>query len=100
VKRAKGDLDGATADFNKAIEIDPRHAAAYNSRGVATQAHDDLDGAISDYEKASEIDKAEPRTLTPEEWKRVVERVQEYLNTIRALRGAGTHTNDEAGKET
>jgi hypothetical protein len=26
--------------------------------------------------------------LTPEEWQRVVERVQEYLNTIRALRNS------------
>jgi tetratricopeptide (TPR) repeat protein len=51
-----GDLDGAIADYNKAIGIDPRHATAYYNRGIARKAKGDLDGAIADYTKAIEID--------------------------------------------
>jgi tetratricopeptide (TPR) repeat protein len=34
VKRIKGDLDGALADYNKAIELKPEFAAAYNNRAL------------------------------------------------------------------
>src|SRR5512134_2985935 len=34
-KYEKSDLDGAIADFNRAIEIDPNYANAYNNRGAA-----------------------------------------------------------------
>src|SRR2546423_1794714 len=53
---AKGDHDGAIADYTKAIEIDPRVAGPYAGRGLARQAKGDLDGAIADYTKAIEID--------------------------------------------
>ena len=32
-RQEKGDLEGAIADFDKAIEILPKYAAAYGSRG-------------------------------------------------------------------
>ena len=51
-KRASGDLDGAIADYTKAIEISPQYAAAYVNRGVARKTKGDLDGAIADYDKA------------------------------------------------
>jgi tetratricopeptide (TPR) repeat protein/DNA-directed RNA polymerase subunit RPC12/RpoP len=34
-KKAKGDLDGAIADYNRAIELDPKLAIASNNRGNA-----------------------------------------------------------------
>jgi len=52
----KGDLDGAIADYTKAIELDPRNAAAYNNRGAARKNKGDVDGAIADYDKAIELD--------------------------------------------
>ena len=51
----KGDLDGAIADYSKAIEIYPHYIAAYNDRGLARRAKGDYDGAIADYSKAIEI---------------------------------------------
>ncbi len=54
-KHEKGDLDGAIADFTKAIELDPGYAWAYGRRGNAKQAKGDFDGAIGDYTKAIEL---------------------------------------------
>ena len=51
-----GDLDGAIADYTKAIEIDPRYRDAYNNRGTSRATKGDLDGAIADYTKGLEID--------------------------------------------
>ncbi len=51
------DYQGALADYNKVIEIDPKYALAYNARGVLK--HDKLNdprGALADYKKAIELD--------------------------------------------
>src|SRR3989344_6946387 len=55
-KRAKGDLNGAIADYNRALELDPRHANAYINRGYAKQVRGDHDGAITDYNRALKFD--------------------------------------------
>lgn len=55
-KDAKGDRDGAYADYNRAIELDPKLAIAYYNRGFAKGNKGDLDGAIADYTKAIELD--------------------------------------------
>jgi tetratricopeptide (TPR) repeat protein len=75
-KLAKDDLDGALADFNKAIELNPNLAGAYDNRGRVELAKSDrdkilaetwnkfgrikknegdLDGALVGYNKAIEL---------------------------------------------
>ena len=61
-KVAKGDLDDALTDVNRAIELDPKSAVAYNGRGVIKKKKGDLDGAIADYNRAIQ---ANPRYALP-----------------------------------
>ena len=57
-----GDLGQAISDYNKAIEINPRFAAAYNSRAEAFVARGDYERAVADVTKAGELGsrKAQP----------------------------------------
>jgi len=52
----KEDLQGAIADYDRAIEINPRFAEAYSNRGNARLDGRDLDGSIADYELAIKSD--------------------------------------------
>lgn len=56
VKTANLDWDGAIADFNRAIQLDPKLASAYDNRGFAKAAKRDWDGAIADYDRAIGLD--------------------------------------------
>ena len=47
---------GAIADYDKAIELNPKFSAAYNNRGLAKNHKSDYDSAISDCSKAIELD--------------------------------------------
>jgi tetratricopeptide (TPR) repeat protein len=51
-KYKKGDFQGAIADLDKAITINPQYAEAYNSRGLTYKALKDYQKAIADYDKA------------------------------------------------
>ena len=50
---------GAIADFSNAIELNPQFAMAYNNRGIAKCALGDHQGAIADCSKAIELDPQE-----------------------------------------
>jgi tetratricopeptide (TPR) repeat protein len=51
-KYRKGDLQGAIADLDKAIAINPQYADAYNNRGLTYKALREYQKAIADYNKA------------------------------------------------
>jgi tetratricopeptide (TPR) repeat protein len=51
-KYKKGDFQGAIADLDKAITINPQYAEAYNNRGLTYKALKDYQKAIADYDKA------------------------------------------------
>jgi len=54
-KKAKGDLDGALADCEKTIKLDPGEPGGYLNRGLVMYAKGDLDGALADFNKAIEL---------------------------------------------
>ncbi|MGI8821285.1 MAG: tetratricopeptide repeat protein [Chthoniobacterales bacterium] len=54
-KAEKGDLDGAIADYDRAIQLNPKDAAIYNNRGLAKQEKGDLDAAIVDFNRALQL---------------------------------------------
>jgi tetratricopeptide (TPR) repeat protein len=54
-KYNKGDLDGALADYNEAIRLDPNLAIAYMNRGAVYAARNEFDMAIEDSTKALEL---------------------------------------------
>jgi tetratricopeptide (TPR) repeat protein len=54
-KYAAGDLKGAEADFDRAIEKSPMNVAAFYHRGSVKKALKDFDGALADYDRALEL---------------------------------------------
>jgi lipoprotein NlpI len=52
----RGDLDGAIAEFSKAIGLDPKNPLAYSARGNAKINTGELEDAIADHTKAIELD--------------------------------------------
>jgi tetratricopeptide (TPR) repeat protein len=51
-KQKKGDLNGAMADYNQALKLNPKAGGAYIGRGNVRFTKGDLDGAIADYNQA------------------------------------------------
>jgi tetratricopeptide (TPR) repeat protein len=55
-KYSAGDYQGALADYNRAIELNPKMAIAYNNRGSLKENQlQDLQGALSDYDRAIKL---------------------------------------------
>ena len=55
-KELAGDIDGALADYTRAIDLDPGRALAWVSRGIARDRKHDAEGAIADSTRALELD--------------------------------------------
>jgi tetratricopeptide (TPR) repeat protein len=54
--RMAHDLEGAIAEYNTAIELDPQNAEAYNNRGNVYTLLEDRRRAVADYTKAIDLD--------------------------------------------
>ena len=52
LRLAQEDLDGALADLNEAVRLDPEDGRNYNNRALARQAKGDVTGALADYREA------------------------------------------------
>jgi len=48
-------LDGALANYTKAIQLRPDYARAYYNRGLVKFNKNDLEGALADFTKAIEL---------------------------------------------
>ncbi|HEY2342287.1 MAG TPA: tetratricopeptide repeat protein, partial [Chthoniobacteraceae bacterium] len=51
-----GDLNGAIAEYTRAIALGLDFPTIYNSRALAKEGRGDLDGALADFNKAIELD--------------------------------------------
>ena len=61
IEKAKnGDLDGAIADFNSAIQLNPKDDAPYYNRAQAKKLKKDAAGAVADYTRAIELGSTNP----------------------------------------
>lgn len=76
-KQAKGDLDGAIADFAKVIELAPKEADAYFNRGTAETGKSDWDGAIADFDIAVQL---KPEYADAYGWRGVVKEAKGDLD--------------------
>ncbi len=54
--QAKGDYDSALANFNRAIQLDPKSAEAFDNRGGVYDSKGDYARAIADYDEALRLD--------------------------------------------
>ncbi len=57
LKLRNGDYEGAIADFNLAIDLEPRNSRYYLLRGNAKKLNRDYAGAIADYTRAIELER-------------------------------------------
>ncbi|HEY3916057.1 MAG TPA: aspartyl protease family protein [Verrucomicrobiae bacterium] len=55
-KWSKSDINGAMADYNRALELNPRNSEACSDRGDLKAVQGDLAGAIADCTRSLEID--------------------------------------------
>ena len=59
----EGDIDGAIAEFHKALELDPENVNVHNSLGVCYGVREEYQKAAASFETASRLDPSEPMSL-------------------------------------
>ena len=59
----EGKYEEAIASYDKAIEIDPKHAKAQRNKGLALNKLERYEDAITCYDKAIEIDQKDVKVL-------------------------------------
>lgn len=63
-RKENNDLEGAMADYNKAITVNPGHSLAFSNRGNLYFNQGDYNQAIEDYNKALELKPGAPKALS------------------------------------
>lgn len=61
----KGDLDGAIADFDQAIQLDPKFADAYIDRGITFYRLRNFERAFADIDRARQLQKSNRTRSAP-----------------------------------
>jgi tetratricopeptide (TPR) repeat protein len=56
----KGDLEGALADANEAVRLDPQNTMAFNNRGFVYSFMDDPERALADFNQSIRLDPSQP----------------------------------------
>ena len=69
-RQARGDRDGALADYNTAIRIHPGYALAWYNRGTERHARGDLAGALADLTMSIRLNPRDPRAWNNRGWAR------------------------------
>jgi Flp pilus assembly protein TadD len=108
-----GDLDGAMADLDQAIQLNPKFAAAYIDRGIVLYRMQKFDRALADVTRAKQIEtkhpdkpaRAKPEPATAGKPDSVVKRQRSTqaanalaLSQVSQRRGAGQDASrEEAG---
>ena len=80
MRLARGDTEGALADYTAALDANPRYVEAYNNRATARRSRGDLEGAIADYTRALEL-------VPPDGPDRAM--IRENLDAVRVQRATG-----------
>jgi tetratricopeptide (TPR) repeat protein len=62
-RHARGDYEGAIADFDRALEFDRDCPEIYNNRGAVRFARGDYEGAIADFDRALALRPRYPEAL-------------------------------------
>ncbi|MDE5069512.1 MAG: tetratricopeptide repeat protein, partial [Trichodesmium sp. St4_bin8_1] len=74
----QGKYDLAIADYNQAIQLNPKYAKAYYNRGLAYKAQRNIQKARSDFKKAADLHKQQGNQQS----------YQNSLDQLKELRGS------------
>ena len=82
-----GDKQGAIADYNQAITINPKYAKVYYNRGVVKSALGDKQGAISDFNQATAVQAQVPPKPASEDEMTIYTRISALNACIASANG-------------
>ena len=82
------DVSGALTDYNKAIELNPKHTEAYLVRATLKQLNlNDISGALADYNKTIELDPKHAQAYAGRGWLKM-EKLKDKTGAIQDFRQA------------